>query len=97
MKINKHTLVHAADAGNGYHGYCQHCGLALVTDLGYCSWDDTVCIDREVTSLSDIPSKVFELARFKGLAWDYQNKLYVKPYSSETYTIDQLNTIIQQL
>lgn len=37
------NLVNTRQAGNGYHGNCGHCGLALVTDLGYCTWDNTSC------------------------------------------------------
>lgn len=29
--------------GNGYHGRCSNCGLPLVTDLGYNSWEGTKC------------------------------------------------------
>jgi len=36
-------IVNRGMAGNGYHGNCSNCGLALVTDLGYCSWEDTTC------------------------------------------------------
>lgn len=37
------NLVDTESAGNGYHGRCEHCGLPLVTDLGYNSWKDTKC------------------------------------------------------
>ncbi|MCK9544883.1 MAG: hypothetical protein M0R03_22950 [Novosphingobium sp.] len=39
----KHELEHAEDAGNGYHGRCKHCGIPLVTDLGYNSWAGVPC------------------------------------------------------
>ena len=43
-KWNQHgNLVDRNMAGNGYHGRCEHCGLALVTDLGYNSWKNTNC------------------------------------------------------
>ena len=41
-------LVDTKMAGNGYHGRCKNCGMPLVTDLGYMSWEDTVCeVKRE--------------------------------------------------
>jgi hypothetical protein len=40
-------LVDKGMAGNGYHGRCSNCGLALVTDLGYNSWEGTRCIREE--------------------------------------------------
>lgn len=75
MVINEHTLVHAKDAGNGYHGICQHCGLPLVTDLGYCSWDDTICNPKilieerkrqeEDAAVSEVFRLAYEYLRFK--------------------------------
>jgi len=47
------SLTNTASGGGGYHGRCSNCGLALVTDLGYTSWDDTICEikhDKTVTS-----------------------------------------------
>jgi hypothetical protein len=97
MKINKHDLIRAQDAGNGYHGYCKHCGAPLVTDLGYCSWTGVQCIDRDINTLKDIPDRIRSLASFKGLIFEEKQKVFIKPYSVETYTVDQLNTIITQL
>jgi hypothetical protein len=97
MKINEHTLIHAQDAGNGFHGSCKYCGLALVTDLGYCSWDNTVCIDRETHGWATIPNQIKNFAQFKGLVYIEQSHVFVRPYFDESYTIDQLNTIITQL
>ncbi len=37
------NLVDIPMAGNGYHGRCENCGLSLVTDLGYNSWEGTKC------------------------------------------------------
>lgn len=39
-------LVNRDQAGNGYHGNCSNCGLPLVTDIGYNSWENTPCIVR---------------------------------------------------
>lgn len=97
MIINDHVLVHAEDAGNGYHGRCKYCNMALVTDLGYCSWTDTKCIDREITNYSDIPKNIREYASFRGLRYDPKLCLFIKPYSDETYTIDQLNDKLGEL
>ncbi len=50
-------LVDKEMAGNGYHGRCSNCGLALVTDLGYSSWSDTKCeIKKEVKEKVDTKS-----------------------------------------
>lgn len=58
MKIKKHTLIHAKDAGNGYHRYCEHCKTPLVTDLGYCSWDGVDCIEREIENYLENPNEL---------------------------------------
>lgn len=91
MKISKHVLVHAKDAGNGYHGNCLHCGLPLVTDLGYDSWSGTKCIEREIEWYLDIPKEIRDYAQFRGMHWDNKAKIFKKPYSEEEFTIDQLN------
>lgn len=94
--INSHDLVHADDAGNGYHGNCKHCGLPFVTDLGYCSWTDTTCVDRIVTDESDIPGDVCSYARWKGYKWDYKKRKYVK--ATFSHDIDEATiTDIQEL
>lgn len=96
MVINKHTLVHANDAGNGYHGRCEHCGVALVTDLGYCSWEGVKCVDREIDSSSDIPGKILSYANFNGYSWSYIEKLFIKPYGDQL-SIDEINERISML
>lgn len=95
MKINDHELVNAPDAGNGYHGRCKHCGVALETDLGYCSWDNLKCVDREIVNWLDIPEEIKAYANFRGLNWDKVRKIYVKPYRGDEYTLDQLNIVIK--
>lgn len=97
MIINEHTLVHAADAGNGYHGTCQHCGAPLVTDLGYCSWEGLKCIDREIELYQHIPKDIRSYANWRGLRWDNKRKIFTKPFSNEEYTIDVLNNIVTVL
>lgn len=97
MIINSHELNHAADAGNGYHGNCKHCGLPLVTDLGYVSWKGVECVDREITSYNDMPNEIKAYANFRGFKWNQDKVHFVKPYSDETYTIDQLDTIIKNI
>ena len=97
MTINEHTLVHAQDAGNGYHGTCQHCGIALVTDLGYCSWEGLKCVDREISWYQDIPKEIKNYADWRGLRFDNKRKIFVKPYSENEYTIDQLNEMISKI
>jgi len=93
MVINKHVLVRAEDAGNGYHGTCLHCGLALVTDLGFCSWTDVKCIDRKPTFF-ELPKELRSYAWWRGLAWDRKREIFVKPYTEEEYTVDELNELI---
>lgn len=45
-------LIDTEWAGNGYHGRCSNCGLALETDLGFCNWENTICkIDRKETEI----------------------------------------------
>ena len=97
MIINSHDLVYASDAGNGFHGRCSHCGVPLVTDLGYCSWEGVKCIDREVVNYIDIPAEIIKYANFFGLHWDRINKTFNKSYSEETFTIDDINDKIQKL
>lgn len=97
MEINEHTLVHAKDAGNGYHGICQHCGLPLVTDLGYCSWEGVKCVDREIELYQNIPKDIRSYANWRGLKWDNKRKIFIKPYSDEEYNIDELDKIVQKL
>ena len=94
MIINEHTLVHAEDAGNGYHGCCEHCGVALVTDLGYCSWEGLKCKDRPIELYQDIPKDIRSYANWRGLRWDNKRKIFVKAYSKEEYTISNLNEIV---
>ena len=92
--INEHNLIHANDGGNGYHGRCEHCGVALVTDLGYCSWDGLKCIDRVPKSPSDVPI-VSSYAQFMGYKWDSYVKLFIKAtFNSELdqLTLDEMIT-----
>jgi len=93
MVINKHELVHTSDAGNGYHGYCQHCKAPLVTDLGYCSWDKLKCIDREA-NYNDLPSEVLSYVNFSGYKWQPDKKRFVR--STFANSIDHL-TIEQMI
>lgn len=99
MTVNSHSasLVDTASAGNGYHGRCAYCSLAFVTDLGYCSWDNTVCIDREIKGYDAIPSQIKNFAQFKGLVYNIQENVFVRPYSDEQYTIDELSSQINNL
>lgn len=47
-------IINQEQGGGGYHGNCKNCGLALVTDLGYCSWEGTTCEIKheEITTIS---------------------------------------------
>ena len=66
-----HNLIHAADAGNGYHGRCEYCDMPLVTDLGYNSWANTICkpIGREKEAKKQ--AKIDEANRAYDLAYEY--------------------------
>lgn len=99
MIINEHSkyLVDTQNAGNGYHGCCFYCGLAFVTDLGYCSWNDSTCVDREIKDYESIPDQIKDFAQFKGLVYNKQDNVFVKPYSEEQYTIDELLVQVSQL
>jgi len=96
MIINKHVLLHAHDAGNGYHGTCLHCGLVLETDLGYCSWNNTKCIDR-TADFWDLSPEIRGYARWHNLIWDKNNKIFARPYTNVEYTIDELNEMIEEI
>jgi len=97
MIINEHLLIRAKDAGNGYHGYCKHCSLSFVTDLGYCSWDNTKCIDREITNWLDCPDNVRSYARFRGFIFNTTTRRFSKAYSSEEYTINQFIDLVNSI
>lgn len=97
MIINKHSLIRTKDAGNGYHGICEYCGLPLVTDLGHDSWSGVKCIDRKIKLYLDIPQNIRSYAKWRGYKFDHKKGIFVKPYSNEEYTIDELNKRIKQI
>ena len=73
--------------------YCIHCGLIFESDLGWTSADGVKCKERtfEVSDLEGMPSKLKDYSRWKGLNWNDKEKVFIKPYSCDTYTVDQLN------
>lgn len=83
--INEHHLVHADDAGGGYHGRCKYCDLALVTDLGYNSWEGTKCIDRKLTQPN---SEIMGYARFHG--YTFSDGKFCKQYSDEEVSYQEI-------
>lgn len=83
--INKHELVHAKDAGGGYHGRCKHCDLALVTDLGYNSWEGIKCVDRKLTRPN---SKIMGYAIFHG--YNFSDGKFYKAYSNEEVSYQEM-------
>ena len=91
FKINEHSLDGSTASGNGHHGNCRHCGVALVTDLGYCSWDGLKCKDRDPQSISDFPKDIISYVRFRGYTFNKEKQIFTKPYvifpSDDTYTI----------
>lgn len=94
MIVNEHELVTTGTEGNGFHGVCKHCGVSLVTDLGYCSWDNLKCVDREIELYQDIPKDVRSYANWRSLRFDNKRKIFTKPFSEEEYTIDDLINIV---
>lgn len=66
------NLVNTNQAGNGYHGNCSNCGLALVTDLGYMSWDNTVCEIEEKTIVKEETS--YRWTKFLNRCSKFTNK-----------------------
>lgn len=46
---------------------------------------------------SQIPINIYKYAKFKGLIWDSLEKIYVKPYSSEIFTLEELQLIVNNL
>lgn len=104
MKIRKHVLDHSTASGNGHHGDCLYCNLALVIDLGYCSWDGVECNQREVVSEFDVPMEVKGYAHFNGLIFSSElsiknnTAIYVKPYANDQYTfsVDEIAKMIKE-
>lgn len=99
MKIKTHgNLVNKEQGGNGYHGNCEHCGLALVTDLGYCSWDDTECIEHEIISESEVSNEVRNYTRFRGMRFTVKKNtgVYVNSYDRD-YSIEELEEHVQKI
>lgn len=90
MIINKHELDSSTAWGNGGHGHCKHCRLALETDLGWCSWTGVKCIDREIIDEKDMPEEVRSYIRFSGYIWNSKKKIFIRPYHSDELTLDQL-------
>ena len=97
MIINEHDLIHSSDAGNGYHGNCEHCGLALVTDLGYTSWSNTKCIDREITKRRNIPKEILCYTDFKGYKWHPKRLVFFRAYDDEEFTLDEIKLKIDEI
>lgn len=99
MKTSKHgNLIDKDMAGNGYHGRCEHCGLACVTDLGYFSWEGTKCIEREIVNEKDVPENIRSYAKFFGMIFKVEDgkAYYTKPYVKD-YQLEELESIIKKL
>ncbi len=97
MIINEHVLG-GQGAGNGHHGYCIHCGVPLVTDLGYYSWEGVKCVDRDrLKNLFDFPSIVKSYAEFNGLKYNADKNIFIKPYDGGEYSPQQIVDIIKEI
>lgn len=98
MVINQHgSLINTSSSGGGYHGRCRYCNLALVTDLGYSSWDNTTCFDREIELDSDIPEIIKSYADFHNFRWDWKSKKYLRLFSNDEYSLDEIQEKINLL
>ena len=75
--------------------YCIHCGLIYESDLGWNSSDGVKCIERiEEVTFGNLPVEIFSYVNFRGLIWDKNEKIFNKPFSSESYTVKQIFEII---
>ncbi|RTK96449.1 MAG: hypothetical protein EKK64_03985, partial [Neisseriaceae bacterium] len=94
LMINEHSkyLIDTEMAGNGYHGRCKYCGLAYVTDLGYCSWSGTKCIKRAPQNINDLPNNFKSYIDFNNLRMIIINRqpIFTKPYKNEHITLKEL-------
>lgn len=101
LMVNEHSqhLVNTEQAGNGYHGNCAYCGMSYVTDLGYCSWSGTKCIERAPESVSDLPEDMRSYVKFSSMRMVIKNgrPLFVKSYTDVELTLKQLHKKIKQL
>lgn len=79
--------------------YCEHCGLIFESDLGWTSADGVKCVQRtfEIKNESDIPKKIASYAAWHGLIWIKEEKIFIKPYSTDSYTLTQLKVIIDEM
>ena len=97
FSLNKHELIHASDAGGGYHGYCKHCSKPLVTDLGFCSWDNTECINRIPDSIEDFPKEIQSYVHFNGLFFNVETQMFHKPFSNNMFSYSDILKKIEKV
>ena len=95
MIINKHYLEYPR--GVYQLPYCKHCGVTFESDLGWTSFDNLKCIDREAESISEWPEEVRSFIIFNGLAWNEKKTKLVKAYSDKSYTVKQLFETVKKL
>lgn len=95
VTIIKHELIKTGTEGNGFHGVCKHCGASLESWLGYSGWSKP-CIKRPIDSYMDIPIEIRDYALFRGLIYNKDKNIFIKPYSNDRYTIQNLKRIIKQ-
>lgn len=98
IKIKKHVLDDNG-AGNGHHGNCKHCGVALVTDLGYCSWDGLECIEREIPDpyIGLTQPEYDFLVNWRGFKYSKKTGRWNKPFESRTYTTLQMKRLFREI
>jgi len=98
-KLRGHSknLVDTEMGGGGYHGRCAYCGLAFVTDLGYCSWEGTTCVEREPTALWDFPEDVRSYVNFNSLQFKWDRQVFTKPFSDVELTYADIRKTIDEL
>lgn len=95
--VNKHNVIRTGTEGNGFHGVCKYCGAALVTDLGYCSYDGLKCVDRLPTSVRDFPENIRSYIDFKGFRFNKEKQIFSRAYDNKRYTVNMIFKIVKNL
>lgn len=100
-KIRRHEWVtpDMTKPGSIYQmDYCKHCNLIFESDLGWTSADGVKCVEREVIRVEDMTDRQQSWIRFKGLRFDPESKVFVKPYCTDIqYTMDEVVQIVREL
>jgi len=99
------SIVDIEMAGNGYHGRCSNCGLALVTDLGYNSWEGTKCVKKATEDIYGYRYKWTKKPNYatkfsKEESREHFHSLLYKQgwgkYNFQEKTLDELNIVLNE-